>query len=107
MPLFLIPFVILACGNTRMHKHQADAAMMEAQTHRAEYERTWRNLMPHTISVTSQRRKRRWCATEPVPPEPLFFSDSILNEWCSAGDPETREPELLPGGVYFSPLDTA
>jgi hypothetical protein len=38
MPLFLIPFVILACGNTRMHKHQADAAMMEAQTHRAEYE---------------------------------------------------------------------
>jgi hypothetical protein len=26
MPLFLIPFVILAAGNTRMHKTQADAA---------------------------------------------------------------------------------
>jgi hypothetical protein len=38
MPLFLIPFVILAAGNTRMHKHQADAALMDAQTHRAEYE---------------------------------------------------------------------
>jgi hypothetical protein len=38
MPLFLIPFIILAAGNTRMHKHQADAALMDAQTRRAEYE---------------------------------------------------------------------
>jgi hypothetical protein len=38
MPLFLIPFVILAAGNTRMHKHQADAALMDAETRRAEYE---------------------------------------------------------------------
>jgi hypothetical protein len=38
MPLFLIPFVILAAGNTRMHKHQADASLMDAQTRRMEYE---------------------------------------------------------------------
>ena len=38
MPLFLIPFVILAAGNTRFHKNQADAALMDAQTRRAEYE---------------------------------------------------------------------
>jgi hypothetical protein len=38
MPLFLVPFIILAAGNTRMHKHQADAAMMDAETRRAEYE---------------------------------------------------------------------
>ena len=38
MPLFLIPFIILAAGNTRMHKHQADAALMDAETRRAEYE---------------------------------------------------------------------
>jgi hypothetical protein len=38
MPLFLVPFFILAAGNTRMHKHQADAALMDAQTRRAEYE---------------------------------------------------------------------
>jgi hypothetical protein len=36
MPLFLIPFLMLAAGNTRMHKHQADAALMEAETHRME-----------------------------------------------------------------------
>jgi hypothetical protein len=38
MPLFLIPFVILAIGNTRMHRKQTDAALMEAETHRKEYE---------------------------------------------------------------------
>ena len=38
MPLFLIPFLVLAAGNTKFHKHQADAALMEAQTHRMEYE---------------------------------------------------------------------
>jgi hypothetical protein len=38
MPLFLIPFFVLAAGNTRMHKNQADAALMDAQTRRAEYE---------------------------------------------------------------------
>jgi hypothetical protein len=29
---------MLAAGNTKMHKQQAEAAMMEAQTHRMEYE---------------------------------------------------------------------
>jgi len=38
MPLFLIPFLVLAVGNTRMHKNQVDAALMDAQTRRAEYE---------------------------------------------------------------------
>jgi hypothetical protein len=38
MPLFLLPFLVLATGNTKMHKHQAEAALMEAQTHRMEYE---------------------------------------------------------------------
>jgi hypothetical protein len=38
MPLFLIPFLVFAAGNTRMHKIQADAALMDAQTRRAEYE---------------------------------------------------------------------
>ena len=38
MPLFLLPFIVLAAGNTKMHKQQTEAAMMEAQTHRLEYE---------------------------------------------------------------------
>jgi hypothetical protein len=35
MPLFLLPFVILAARNTKTHKLQGDAAMMEAETNRA------------------------------------------------------------------------
>ena len=38
MPLFLTPFLVLAAGNTRVHKIQADAALMDVQTRRAEYE---------------------------------------------------------------------
>lgn len=38
MPLFLIPFIILAVGNTRMHKRQADAAQQEADIHEKEYQ---------------------------------------------------------------------
>ena len=35
MPLFLIPFIVLAARNTKTHKLQGDAAMMEAETNRA------------------------------------------------------------------------
>ena len=28
MPLFLLPFIVLAAGNTKMHKQQTEAAMM-------------------------------------------------------------------------------
>ena len=38
MPLFLIPFLVLAAGNTRMHKHQDYAALKGGETHRMEYE---------------------------------------------------------------------
>ena len=38
MPLLLIPFLILAVGNTRTHKRQADAAQQEADNHEKEYQ---------------------------------------------------------------------
>ena len=38
MPLFLIPFLVLGIGNTRQHRKQADAALMEAETNRMRYE---------------------------------------------------------------------
>jgi hypothetical protein len=38
VPLFLLPFLVLAIGNTRMHKRQADAAQQEANIHEKEYQ---------------------------------------------------------------------
>ena len=35
--MFLLPFLVLAIGNTHMHKRQTDAALMDAETRRLEY----------------------------------------------------------------------
>jgi hypothetical protein len=38
MPLILIPLIMLGASRTHSHKMEADAAMMQAQTARAQYE---------------------------------------------------------------------
>jgi hypothetical protein len=67
MPLFLIPFIILAVGNTRMHKRQADAAQQEANIHEKEYQILLAEhnakyhvglVVPHSGSLTVKRATR-------------------------------------------------
>lgn len=38
MPIILLPFIILGISRTHSHKVEADAALMQAQTARAQYE---------------------------------------------------------------------
>jgi hypothetical protein len=62
MPLFLIPFVILAARNTKTHKLQGDAAMMEAETNRARLQleiQQFNAQHPHNKVITF---------TSPTPP---------------------------------------
>jgi hypothetical protein len=53
MPVFLIPFLVLAARNTKAHKAQAEAAIMDAQTRSAQYELELGDYGTGTWVVTS------------------------------------------------------
>ena len=115
MPLFLIPFIILAAGNTRMHKNQADAALMDAQTRRAEVVTMMMNVVTMASMVTlNSTPAQSTCATLhagagthlllPLPTKsetPLTFSPLRIRNKSQAASRLLRNPRTPSLGSAF------